>query len=206
MLGVKLLTKKFDDKNVFGFDLPKKTGEVKELTDMLRPLVDKANQNLRTLEKNNAEQISSAYQKWKTDSDRAGEFFSTNSWDVTELQRELARVQKFLSDDSRLVTNVWNELKVRAERGRLKGYEEGMTNRELVGLANNPDNKWAFSSSYWIAYTKFKQWYGYDYINSDDIKKVFDEYVKVKDVDFNKGMEFGQDEFMDILDYIDGYQ
>ena len=201
---MKILPKKFNEPN--SFDLPKKTGEVKELTDMLRPLVDKANQNLRTLKKNNAEQISSAYQKWKSDGDRAGEFFSTNSWDITELQREYARVQKFLSDDSRLVTNVWGELKVRAERGRLKGYEEGMTNRELVSLANNSDNKWAFSSSYWLAYNKFKQWYGYDYIKSDEIKEVFDEYVKVKDVDFNKGMEFGEDEFMDILDFIDGYQ
>lgn len=198
------MPKKFNEPN--SFDLPKKTGEVKELTDMLRPLVDKANQNLRTLEKNNAEHISSAYQDWKMQGGRAGEFFSTNSWDITELQRELARVQKFLSDDSRLITNIWNDLKGQAEQGRIEGYEKGMTNRELVGLANKNANEWEFTTSYWEAYNRFKQWYGYDYRNSGSVKEKFDEYVKIENVDFNKGMEFGQDEFMDILDYIDGYQ
>lgn len=99
------------------------TEAVQAIKEDLRGKVAMANKRIARLEKNNLTELS-AYRSWSNkDNWRGGEKFSSAGSNYRDLQKELARVDKFLNNKSSLVREANKQLKSIADNTGIK-YEK----------------------------------------------------------------------------------
>ena len=99
------------------------TDAVQAIKEDLRGKVAMANKRIARLEKNNLTELS-AYRSWSNkDNWRGGEKFSSAGSNYRDLQKELARVDKFLNNKSSLVREANKQLKSIADNTGIK-YEK----------------------------------------------------------------------------------
>lgn len=99
------------------------TEAVQAIKEDLRGKVAMANKRIARLEKNNLTELS-AYRSWSNkDNWRGGEKFSSAGSNYRDLQKELARVDKFLNNKSSLVREANKQLKSIANNTGIK-YEK----------------------------------------------------------------------------------
>lgn len=99
------------------------TEAVQGIKEELRGKVAMANKRIARLEKNDLTELS-AYRSWSNqDNWRGGEKFSSAGSNYRDLQKELARVDKFLNNKSSLVREANKQLKSIADNTGIK-YEK----------------------------------------------------------------------------------
>ena len=99
------------------------TDAVQAIKEDLRGKVAMANKRIARLEKNDLTELS-AYRSWSNqDNWRGGEKFSSAGSNYRDLQKELARVDKFLNNKSSLVREANKQLKSIADNTGIK-YEK----------------------------------------------------------------------------------
>ena len=99
------------------------TEAVQDIKEELRGKVAMANKRIARLEKNDLTELS-AYRSWSNqDNWRGGEKFTSAGSNYRDLQKELARVDKFLNNKSSLVREANKQLKSIADNTGIK-YEK----------------------------------------------------------------------------------
>lgn len=99
------------------------TEAVQDIKEELRGKVAMANKRIARLEKNDLTELS-AYRSWSNEDNwRGGEKFSSAGSNYRDLQKELARVDKFLNNKSSLVREANKQLKSIADNTGIK-YEK----------------------------------------------------------------------------------